>query len=115
MVENARTLGEEVVGPRLREIAQASPLVGEVRGTGMFWAIELVKDKETREPLAPYCGSSPEMNEVIAALKADGVLPFANFNRIHVVPPLNTPDDDLRFGLAALDRALDVADRFVTE
>ena len=55
------------------------------------------------------------MNEVIAALKAEGVLPFANFNRIHVVPPLNTPDDDVRFGLAALDRALEAAVRYVAE
>ena len=106
MVENARTLGEEVVGPRLREIAQASPLVGEVRGTGMFWAIELVKDKETREPLAPYGGSSPEMNEVVSRIKGEGVLPFVNFNRIHVVPPLNITEADLRKGLDVLERAL---------
>src|SRR5699024_3478541 len=107
--------GAEIIGPTLREFAQRHPSIGDVRGMGCFWAVELVKDRTTKEPLAAYGGSSPEMNEVIAALKADGVLPFANFNRIHVVPPLNTPDDVLQFGLAALDRALDVADRFVTE
>ncbi|WP_298416446.1 aminotransferase class III-fold pyridoxal phosphate-dependent enzyme, partial [Brevibacterium sp.] len=115
MVDNSDRLGAEIIGPTLREFAQRHPSIGDVRGMGCFWAVELVKDRTTKEPLAAYGGSSPEMNEVIAALKADGVLPFANFNRIHVVPPLNTPDDDLRFGLAALDRALDVADRFVTE
>ena len=106
MVENARRLGEEVTGPRLREIAAASPLVGEVRGTGMFWAIELVKDQETREPLAPYGGSSPEMNEVVSRIKSGGVLPFVNFNRIHVVPPLNISEEDLRTGLDVIERAL---------
>ena len=115
MIANADRLGEDIIGPSLREMAQRHPAVGDVRGMGCFWAVELVKDRTTKEPLAAYGGSSPEMNEVIAALKAEGVLPFANFNRIHVVPPLNTPDEDVRFGLAALDRALDVADRYVTE
>lgn len=115
MVENAARLGDDVIGPTLRELAARHPSIGEVRGTGCFWAVELVRDRETREPLAAYGGSSPEMNQVIAALKAEGVLPFANFNRIHVVPPLNIPDDLLREGLAALDRALDVADGFVRE
>ncbi|WP_344215373.1 aspartate aminotransferase family protein [Brevibacterium permense] len=115
MIANADRLGEDIIGPALREMAHRHPSVGDVRGLGCFWAIELVKDRTTKEPLAAYGGSSPEMNEVIAALKAEGVLPFANFNRIHVVPPLNTPDEDVRFGLAALDRALDVADRHVTE
>src|SRR5699024_1496278 len=106
MVDNAARLGEEVAGPRLREIAEASPLVGEVRGTGMFWAIDLVRDKATKEPLAPYGGSSPQMNEVIGRIKAGGVLPFANFNRIHVVPPLNVSEAELREGLDVIERAL---------
>ncbi len=114
MVENADRLGREIIGPTLREFAQRHPSVGDVRGMGCFWAVELVKNRETREPLAAYGGSSPEMNQVIAALKSGGVLPFANFNRIHVVPPLNTPDADVRFGLEVLDRALDVADGFVS-
>ncbi|RBP65714.1 taurine--2-oxoglutarate transaminase [Brevibacterium sanguinis] len=113
MVENADRLGAEIIGPTLRELAERHPSVGDVRGMGCFWAVELVKNRETREPLAAYGGSSPEMNQVIGALKAGGVLPFANFNRIHVVPPLNVPDEDLRRGLEVLDRALDVADDFV--
>ncbi|MDQ0710537.1 4-aminobutyrate aminotransferase-like enzyme [Arthrobacter woluwensis] len=87
--------------------------MGDVRGSGVFWAIELVWDRETREPLAAYGGSSPEMNAVIAEIKAGGVLPFANFNRIHVVPALNIPDEQLREALAVIDRALDVADAAV--
>jgi taurine---2-oxoglutarate transaminase len=113
MVEHAARLGEEVFGPGLRAIAAKHPAVGEVRGTGCFWAVELVKNRETREPLAGYGGSSPEMDELVAACKAGGLLPFASFNRIHVAPPLNTSAEDARAGLQILDRALAVADRHV--
>jgi taurine--2-oxoglutarate transaminase len=115
MVENAARLGEEVFGPGLREIAGRHPSVGEVRGLGCFWAVELVRNRATREPLAAYGGSSPEMNELVAELKAGGLLPFANFNRIHVAPPLNISTEDARAGLAILDRALAVADRHVQD
>ncbi|SOC53807.1 aspartate aminotransferase family protein [Ornithinimicrobium cerasi] len=113
MVDNAARLGREVIGPRLREIAERHPSVGDVRGLGCFWAVELVKNRETREPLAPYGGSSPAMTELTAALRTGGVLPFVNFNRVHVVPPLNIPDDDLHAGLDVLDEALSVADAHV--
>ncbi|AMO63218.1 aminotransferase class-III [Mycolicibacterium phlei] len=115
IVENAATVGEEVIGPELRRIAEKHPSVGEVRGTGVFWAVELVRDRATREPLAPYGGSSPAMNETVAACKANGLLPFVNFNRIHVVPPCTVSADEAREGLAILDRALDVADRHAAE
>lgn len=110
MVDNAATVGAEVIGPGLAALADKHPSIGEVRGAGVFWAVELVKDRATREPLAAYGGSSPAMNAVVAACKAGGLLPFANFNRIHVVPPCNVSADEVREGLAILDAALDVAD-----
>ncbi|MEC5191743.1 MULTISPECIES: aspartate aminotransferase family protein [unclassified Arthrobacter] len=113
MVENAAELGEQVVRPALEDLAARHRSVGEVRGVGMFWAIELVKDHTTREPLAPYGSSSPAMDAVVAFCKDNGLLPFANFNRLHVVPALNISEEDLREGLAILDRALDVADCFI--
>ncbi|MEI5676099.1 MULTISPECIES: aspartate aminotransferase family protein [unclassified Nocardioides] len=106
VVEHAAALGEEVFGPGLTELAGRHDWIGEVRGTGVFWALDLVADRTTREPLAPYGGSSPAMGAVIAACKAEGLLPFANFNRIHVVPPLTISAEDARAGLAMLDRAL---------
>ncbi len=110
IVENAARLGDEVFGPGLRELQDKHPCVGEVRGVGAFWAVELVADRATKEPLAPYGGSSPAMAEVIAACKKGGMLPFANFNRIHVVPPCNISDDEAREGLSVLDAALSVGD-----
>ena len=113
MVENAARIGSEVLGPGLADLAARHPSVGEVRGLGVFQAIELVKDPQTREPMAPYGGSSPAMNEVIAACKSGGLLPFANFNRIHAVPACNITDDEVAEGLAILDAALTVADGHV--
>jgi taurine--2-oxoglutarate transaminase len=110
MLANAARIGEQVLGPGLHELAQRHPSVGEVRGMGVFWAIELVANRETREPLAPYGGSSPAMNAVIAACKSGGLLPFANFNRIHAVPPCNVSDSEVEDGLKILDAALTVAD-----
>ncbi len=105
-VENSARLGEEVYGPELRRLAEKHAWIGDIRGTGSFWAIELVTDRETREPLAPYGGSSAVMAAILAAAKRRGLLPFANFNRIHVVPPINIGDDDARLGLRLLDEAL---------
>ncbi len=112
--EQATTLGAEVFGPRLSAIADKHPCVGEVRGLGAFWALELVTNRETREPLAPYGSSSPAMAEILAACKEGGVLPFANFNRIHVVPPCNITVADAEAGLAAIDSALSIGDRHTT-
>ena len=110
IIDNARRIGADVLGPGLRELADRHPSVGEVRGLGVFWALDLVTDKETREPLAPYGATSPAMNELVAACKSRGMLPFANFNRVHVVPPCTITDEEAKEGLAVLDEALTVAD-----
>lgn len=106
VVEHAASLGAEVFGPSLRELANKHDWIGEVRGTGVFWALELVQDRATREPLAPYGGSSPEIAAILAACKRRGLLPFSNFNRIHLVPPLTTTVDEAREGIRILDEAL---------
>ncbi len=114
MVENAARIGADIIGPALAQIAEKHTCVGEVRGVGAFWALDLVKNAATREPLAPYGGSSPEMSAVVAECTKNGLLPFVNYNRIHVVPALNIPDDQLREGLQILDAALAVGDAAVT-
>jgi taurine--2-oxoglutarate transaminase len=105
IVENAKRIGEDVLGPGLRELAERHQVIGEVRGLGVFWALDLVTDRATREPLAPYGGSSPAMAELLGEIKKRGVLPFANFNRLHVVPPCNVSDTEVKDGLAVLDEA----------
>lgn len=112
IVENAARIGEDVLGPGLRELAERHPVIGEVRGLGVFWALDLVSSRETREPLAPYGGSSPAMAELTAEVKKRGALPFANFNRYHVVPPCTITEAEAKEGLAILDEAFAVVDRF---
>jgi taurine--2-oxoglutarate transaminase len=112
IVENAARIGETVLGPGLRQLAERHPCVGDVRGLGVFWALELVKDRHTREPLAPYGGSSPAMDELAGACKQRGLLPMINYNRLHVVPPCTIGDEEAKEGLAILDDALTVADGY---
>lgn len=113
ILEHVRKLGETVVEPRLAALQAKHPSVGDVRGLGMFWAIELVKDKETREPLVPFNAAGADaapMNSFAAECKKHGLWPFVNMNRTHVVPPCTISEDELRTGLDIIDAALDVAD-----
>ncbi|MGW2816425.1 aminotransferase class III-fold pyridoxal phosphate-dependent enzyme [Streptomyces sp. NPDC001415] len=114
VVEQAAHLGQTVLEPGLREIAERHPSVGEVRGMGAFWALELVRSKETREPLVPYNASGADnapMAAFGAACKKNGLWPFINMNRTHVVPPCNITEAEAKEGLAVLDEALTVADQ----
>ncbi|MDA3017823.1 MAG: aspartate aminotransferase family protein [Actinomycetota bacterium] len=114
IVEHARMLGKDVIGPALEKIKAKHPSVGDVRGLGVFWAIELVKNRETREPYVPFNASGPDakpMMDLIVACKERNLWPFTHFNRIHVVPPCNTPVEDVKVGLAIIDEVLDIADK----
>ena len=117
IIENARMLGETVIGPELEKLKAKHPSVGDVRGVGVFWAIELVKNRETREPLVPFNAAGPAaapMAELIGACKAQGLWPFTLFNLMHVVPPLTTSDEDVRAGIAIIDDVLTLADAHYT-
>jgi len=106
IVENAARIGEQVLGPGLAELAERHPVIGEARGVGVFWALDLVKNRETKEELAPYGGTSEAMGVLLGALKKRGVLPFANYHRLHVVPPCTVSAAEAKEGLAVLDEAL---------
>ncbi|TMR97077.1 aspartate aminotransferase family protein [Nonomuraea basaltis] len=114
VVDHAAWLGEAVIGPELRRLAERHPSVGEVRGLGVFWAVELVHDRRTRQMLVPYASSgatAAPMAAVVAACHRLGLWPATNYNRIHVMPPCNTTEAEALEGLAMLDEALAVADR----
>jgi len=106
MIEHAADIGQNVIKPLVEELQAKHKLIGEVRGLGVFWALDLVKDRATKEPLAPYGGSSPAMAELMAACKKAGMIPFMNFNRIHICPPCNVSIAEVRAGIAILDQAL---------
>ncbi|GAA4494631.1 aspartate aminotransferase family protein [Pseudaeromonas paramecii] len=101
VVENAEMIGNEVLGPGLAALAAKYPLIGEVRGLGVFWAVELVSDAAKRTPLA-----AEVMGKIKTALIAAGLLPFVVDNRIHVVPPCTVTVDEAKAGLAIIDQVL---------
>ena len=112
IVEHARMLGKDVIGPALEKLKAKHPSVGDVRGLGVFWAIELVKNRDSRKPYVPYNAAGADakpMLELAAACKERGLWQFTHFNRMHVVPPCNTPVEDVKAGLAIIDEVLDIA------
>jgi len=106
IIENAASIGENVIGPGLRELAEKHMLIGEVRGLGVFWAMDLVTDRATRAPLAPFAGTSPAMQQLVVECKNRGLMPFVHFNRMHVVPPCVVTEAEAKEGLAIIDQAL---------
>jgi taurine--2-oxoglutarate transaminase len=97
----------------LRKLAEKHPSIGEVRGLGMFNGIELVKNRETREPLVPFaakgCAAKPMTDMMAFAMDAGLYLSFFS-NVIRLTPPLNISEADLSMGLQILDQTLDIAD-----
>ena len=115
IVENAKNIGATVIGPELEKLKAKHPSIGEVRGLGVFWAIELVRNRETREPLVPFNAAGADakpMLDIAAACKKEGLWPFTHFNRMHVVPPCNVSAEEVREGIAIIDQALDIADSY---
>jgi len=100
IVDNARTIGTDHLAPGLAELAAKHPLIGEVRGLGVFWALDLVADPESREPV-----SGVVIGQLKKELMARGLLPFAADNRIHVVPPCIVTPEEVARALAIYDEA----------
>jgi taurine--2-oxoglutarate transaminase len=121
LIERARRLGQEVFGPGLEDLALGHASVGEVRGIGLLWAVELVRSKQTREPMtpyAPYGASAPSANpmtELAAECRARGLWPLITQNRIMVMPPLVITQEEAELGIATLHEALAVTDRFAAD
>jgi taurine---2-oxoglutarate transaminase len=116
ILEHVKHLGNSVVGPMLHDLAERHPSVGEIRGIGLMWAIELVRDRDTHQMLVPFNASGADaqpMTEFTAACKANGLWPFTHFNRVHVVPPLIIGETDLKEGIAVIDEALSITDNYV--
>lgn len=104
--ERANTI-ETWLRAGLAKIAEKSRLVGEVRGVGAFFAVELVKDRATKEPLVPWHGDGPGvMKNLYVELRKRGVYTFGKFNCVMVAPPLTATKDEVEEGLKALDESL---------
>jgi taurine--2-oxoglutarate transaminase len=115
VVENAGEVGS-YLGEGLRGLAERHPSIGDVRGLGCFWGVELVKSRESREMLVPFNGSGEATAPVARLVKAAlerGLYLMTHWNVIMVVPPLTITRDEVDEGLAILDEALAIADEYV--
>ncbi|MFT8348785.1 aminotransferase class III-fold pyridoxal phosphate-dependent enzyme [Clostridium saccharoperbutylacetonicum] len=111
ILENVNKVGK-VLGEKLEAMKASHPSVGDVRYIGLFSAVELVKDKETKEPLVPY-GKDPEgiMGKIIGLLKERNFMTYSHENMILVAPPLIITKEQLEEELAKLDEVLSIVDK----
>jgi taurine--2-oxoglutarate transaminase len=112
LIENARAMGV-VMADLLADLQRRHPSVGAVRSIGLFGIVELVRDRLTREPLAPFNGSSPEMAALGAFLREEGLYTLVRWNSFYTNPPLCINEAELREGFGIIDRALEMTDRAV--
>ncbi|MEA4906413.1 MAG: aminotransferase class III-fold pyridoxal phosphate-dependent enzyme [Anaerolineaceae bacterium] len=112
MVEHAAQMGS-VLSDMLAELHSRHVSVGEVRSIGLFGVIELVRNRETHQPLSPYGGSSPEMLALRRYLLEQGLFIYSHWHTLLILPPLIITQEQLAEGLAVLDRGLEITDRAV--
>jgi taurine--2-oxoglutarate transaminase len=112
LVERAKENGK-LLADLLNKLKEKHPSVGDVRSIGLFAAIELVKNQETKEPMAPYNGSSPEMVEFRKFMLENGVYINTHWHTVMIIPPLIITPEQLKFGFDILDKALAITDAAV--
>jgi taurine--2-oxoglutarate transaminase len=101
VIENAKHIGERVLGPGLHALKEKHEVIGDVRGMGVFWAVELVTDRKSKTPVP-----AADMAKLKADLTSAGLLPFMADNRIHVVPPAVVTEEEAKRGLEIIDAVL---------
>ena len=115
VVENAAAMGE-VLAAELPGLADRHPSIGEVRGLGLFWGLELVRDRATREPLVPFNAAgeaAAPMARLAKAATERGLFMMTHFNVLMICPPLTITRDELAEGLAVIDEVMAIADEYV--
>ncbi|MBP7534330.1 MAG: aminotransferase class III-fold pyridoxal phosphate-dependent enzyme, partial [Chitinophagales bacterium] len=114
LLENAREMGK-YVDEQVAELAKKHPSIGDFRNTGLLGCIELVKNRQTKEPMAPFNAKPNEMaimNQVAAKIKDLGMYTFVRWNYIFVAPPLCVTKEQIDEGLAIISEAISIADGY---
>src|SRR6266576_1997890 len=112
LIENARRLGA-VMRELMEDLEHRHPSVGATRSIGLFGIVELVRDRETREPMAPFNGSSPEMQALGKFFRAEGLYTLVRWNTFYTNPPLCITEAEMREAFAIIDKGLKITDRAV--
>ena len=114
MLAHTRRMGG-VLSQLHQEMKRKHPSVGDVRSIGLFGVLELVRNRGTREPMAPFNGTSPEMQRLAAFLRQEGMYAFINWNNLFTNPPLCITEEQLHESFEIIDRALEITDAGVKE
>ena len=112
LIEHARDMGVVMRG-LLEELKARHPSVGATRNIGLFGIVELVRNRETLEPLAPFNGSSPEMQALGKYFRQEGLYTFVRWNTFFTNPPLCITEAEMREAFAIIDKSLEITDRAV--
>lgn len=115
MIENAATIGK-YIDQQMEGMKQKHPSIGDWRNTGLLGCIELVKNRETKEPMAPFNAKPDEMavmNKVAAKIRELGMYTFVRWNYIFVAPPLCITKEEVDEGLEIISEAIKIADENV--
>ena len=110
LVEHAAAMGP-VLKRMLSDLGESHLSVGDVRNIGLFGILELVKDRNTKEPMAPWNGSSPEMAALKKFCLENGLFLYTHWHTVLIIPPLIITEAQLQEGMDVLDRALEITDR----
>jgi adenosylmethionine-8-amino-7-oxononanoate aminotransferase len=110
LIEHAAAMGQ-VVHRMLTDLGEQHPSVGEVRSIGLFGILELVRDRKTKEPMAPFNGNSPEMVALRKDLLEHGLFLYTHWHTALIIPPLIIDEEQLAEGFAILDKALSITDK----
>lgn len=111
LIERSAVMGT-IMRRMLTDLGEQHPSVGEVRSIGLFGVLELVRDRQTREPLAPYNGTSPEMVALRDYMLENGVFLYTHWHTVLIIPPLIITEEQLAQGFAVLDKALEITDEW---
>jgi len=113
ILENCQAMGQ-ILATELEVLKEKHVCVGDVRSIGLMACLELVKNRETKEPLVPYGASGKATalsKEISSRLKAKGLFTIVRWSFLFVTPPLNITEEQLRFGLSIIDEVLEVVDQ----
>jgi taurine--2-oxoglutarate transaminase len=95
----------------LSDLGEAHPSVGEARNIGLFGILELVKDRRTKKPMAPWNSSSPEMTALRKFCLEHGLFLYTHWHTVLIIPPLIISEAQLKEGIVILDEALEITDK----
>jgi len=112
IVEHAAAMGP-VLHKLLTDLGESHPSVGEVRSIGLFGILELVRNRATKEPMAPWNSSSPEMVAFRKYCVEHGLFLYTHWHTALIIPPLIITEAQLKEGFEVLDKALEITDRAV--